>query len=141
DRDKRWPIHDQHADILGEEHVIADGEKKPSMVNAILMVSRKPGLDHHDFFDHWLNVHTKLAQKLPGLRRYIVNPVVLEGLTAGTSTHDGWSELWFDDYVAFQKAYRSPEWATMEADGATLFSPQKGVVIGREYVQKDEDWK
>lgn len=141
DREKRWPIHDQHADILGEEHVIIDGQTRPSMVNAIFMVCRKPGLDHKDFFDHWLNVHTELAAKLPGLRRYIVNPVVLEGLTPGTSTHDGWSELWFDDYVAFQKAYRSPQWAEMEADGATLFCREKGVVIGREYVQKDENWK
>jgi hypothetical protein len=29
----------------------------------------------------------------------------------------------------------------MEADGATLFAPEKGIVIGREYVQKDESWK
>ncbi len=29
----------------------------------------------------------------------------------------------------------------MEADGATLFCPEKGIVIGREYVQKDESWK
>ena len=35
DREKRWPVHDQHVDILGEEHVIVHGETKPSMVNAI----------------------------------------------------------------------------------------------------------
>ena len=29
----------------------------------------------------------------------------------------------------------------MEADGRTLFCEQKGIVIGREYVQKDENWK
>jgi hypothetical protein len=29
----------------------------------------------------------------------------------------------------------------MEADGATLFMAEKGIVIGREYVQKDESWK
>ncbi len=57
DREKRWPTDDQHADILGEEHVLIDGETKASMVNAIFMVVRKPGLDHRDFFDHWLNVH------------------------------------------------------------------------------------
>src|SRR5690606_2230433 len=34
DRSRRWPIDDQHADILGEEHVIIDGATKPSMVNA-----------------------------------------------------------------------------------------------------------
>ena len=29
----------------------------------------------------------------------------------------------------------------MEEDGKTLFCEQKGIVIGREYVQKDESWK
>jgi hypothetical protein len=29
----------------------------------------------------------------------------------------------------------------MEADGKTLFCEQQGIVIGREYVQKDESWK
>ena len=141
DRTKRWPTDDQHADILGEENVIIDGQTKASMVNAIFMICRKPGLDHRDFFDHWLNVHTQLAAQLPGLRRYIVNPAVLESLARGTSTHDGWSEFWFDDYWTFQQAVKSPEWAAMEADGATLYCPQKGIVIGREYVQKDDSWK
>jgi hypothetical protein len=29
----------------------------------------------------------------------------------------------------------------MEEDGKTLFCEQKGIVIGHEYVQKDENWK
>jgi hypothetical protein len=29
----------------------------------------------------------------------------------------------------------------MEDDGATLFAPDMGIVIGREYVQKDEKWQ
>jgi uncharacterized protein (TIGR02118 family) len=79
--------------------------------------------------------------KLPGLRRYIQNHALLEQFARGTQTHDGWSEFWFDDYASFQNAYRSPEWQAMEADGRTLFSEQKGIVIGREYIQKDESWK
>jgi uncharacterized protein (TIGR02118 family) len=141
DRTKRWPTDDQHADIYGEEHVLIDGQTKASMINAIFMVCRLPGLDHRDFFDHWLNVHAQLAAKLPGLRRYIVNPVVLDSLARGGSTHDGWSEFWFDDFGSFQQAVSSPEWAAMEADGATLFCPEKAIVIGREYVQKDDTWK
>src|SRR5689334_23549271 len=49
------------------------------------------GLDHKDFNNHWLNAHTAIASKIPGLRRYIVNPVVLEMLSRGVMTHDGWS--------------------------------------------------
>jgi uncharacterized protein (TIGR02118 family) len=141
DRAPRWPIDDQHADIFGEENVIIDGQKTPSMVNAIFMVSRLPGLDHRDFFEHWREVQVPLASKLPGLRRYIQCPVALESFDRASSTHDGWSEFWFDDYASFQRAYASPEWAAMEEDGKTLFLPQKHIVIGREYIQKDENWK
>jgi uncharacterized protein (TIGR02118 family) len=141
DRTRRWPIDDQHADILAEEYVLIDGPKTPNMVNAIFMVCRLPGLDHRDFFEHWREVQAPLAMKLPGLRRYIMNHALLEQFQRGTQTHDGWSEFWFDDYESFQRAYSSPEWQAMEADGRTLFCEQKGIVIGREYVQKDDTWK
>jgi len=141
DRTRRWPIDDQHADILGEEHVIIDGAKTPSMVNAIFMVCRLPGLDHRDFFEHWTDVQVPLAGKLPGLRRYIQTTALLDQFQRGSQTHDGFSEFWFDDFAAFQKAVASPEWKAMEDDGSTLFCEQKGIVIGREYVQKDESWK
>ena len=141
DRTRRWPIDDQHADILGEENIILDGPKTPTMVNAIFMVCRLPGLDHRDFFEHWREVQGPLALKLPGLRRYIQNHAVLEMFSRGSQTHDGWSEFWFDDFAAFQNAVRSPEWRAMEEDGRTLFCEQKGIVIGREYIQKDETWK
>ncbi|HEX5368954.1 MAG TPA: EthD domain-containing protein [Dehalococcoidia bacterium] len=141
DRTDRWPRDDQHAVIFGDEHVIIDGQTTPSMINAIFMVCRRPGLDHRDFFDHWLTVHGPLAAKLPGLRRYSQCHAALQAFQLRNMTHDGWSELWFDDYAAFRRAVASPEWAAMEADGATLFQPQKGIVIGTEYVQKDETWK
>jgi len=143
DRSRRWPRDDQHADILGEEHVIVDGPTRPGMVNAIFMVCRRPGLDHRDFFEHWLDVHAALAAKLPGLRRYVQNHGLLEAFHRGRGgqTHDGWSEFWFDDYAAFQRAYKSPECQAMEEDGRTLFHPKQGIVIGWEYVQKDENWK
>ena len=141
DRTRRWPIDDQHAVIFGEEHVLIDGQTRPDMVNAIFMVSRLPGLDHRDFFQHWLDVHGPIATRLPGLRRYVQCHGALEAFQMGNMTHDGWSEFWFDDYEAFRKAVASPEWQAMEEDGRTLFCPQKGIVIGHEYVQKDETWK
>jgi uncharacterized protein (TIGR02118 family) len=141
DRTPRWPRDDQHAVIFGEEHVIVDGPTTPAMINAIFMVYRRPGLDHRDFFAHWLNVHGPIAAQLPGLRRYVQCHAALQAFQLSNMTHDGWSEFWFDDYAAFRRAVASPEWQVMEADGATLFMPQKGIVIGHEYVQKDETWK
>jgi hypothetical protein len=55
-------------------------------------------------------------------------------------THDGWSELWFDDLAALHRAAKSPEWKAAKQDGATLFDPNIGVVVARERIQKDFDW-
>ncbi len=141
DRSDRWPVHRQASHIMAEEHVLIDGEKRPGMVNAIFMVSRLPGMNHQNFFRHWSEVHAPLAAKVPGLRRYIQNHVDLDSVKDGRQTHDGWSELWFDDFASFQRAVASPEWRTMEEDGRTLFAPEKGIVIGPEYIQRDESWK
>src|SRR5215471_200261 len=141
DRSERWPTDDQHADIMGEENIIIDGQTRPGMINAVFMVNRLPGLDHKDFNNHWLGAHKEIASNIPGLRRYIVNPVVLDMLSRGVMTHDGWSEFWFDDYASFLAATKSPEWAAMEADGASMFVAKKDIVIGTEYVQKDDSWK
>jgi uncharacterized protein (TIGR02118 family) len=141
DRSTRWPTDDQHADILGNENIIIDGEKRPGMINAVFMVSRLPGLDHKDFFAHWAGDHVELVKKIPGLRRYIQNQVVLDMLVRGNMTHDGWSEFWFDDYASFVAATKSPEWKAMEEDGKTMFNEKKDIVIGTEYIQKDESWK
>ena len=141
DREPRWPRNDQHADILGEEHVIVDGEVSPGMINAIFMVCRVPGLNLRACFDHWLNVHGPLAARVPGVRRYVQCHGVLEAMNRGTNTHDGWSEMWFDDFASFQSAVASPEWKAMEEDGRTLFCEEKGIVIGTEYIQKDDSWR
>src|SRR5690349_4139899 len=141
DRAPRWPFAGQWADIFGEENVIVDGPTRPGMINALLMVNRLPGLPHSMMFDYWLRKHAPIASKLPGLRRYTVNHGYLEGFTRGGMTHDGWSELWFDDYAAFLAATKSAEWRAMQDDAATFLQPEMGVVIGTEYVQKDESWR
>ena len=141
DREPRWPFNGQWADIFGEEHVIVDGQTSPGMINALIMVNKLPGLDFPHLFDHWMEKHGPLAARLPGLRRYTQNHAYLPAYSRAGMTHDGWSELWFDDYAAFEQAVQSPEWAAMEADGATVFVETKGIVIGTEYVQKDESYQ
>ena len=141
DREKRWPIDDQHCDILGEEHVLIDGPTRPGMINAIFMVNRQPGLDHKDFFEHWLSDHAELASKLPGLRRYIQNHLVARLRQARRHDARRLVRVLVRRLDAYKAAGKSPEWAAMEADGATLFAERKQCVIGQEYVQKDESWK
>ena len=51
-------------------------------------------------------------------------------------THDGFSELWFDDFAALMAAMHSPEWNAVREDGETLFAQPVAFVAGRERVQK-----
>ena len=139
DRDMdTWPLHQKRASITATERVVVDGKPEASMVKAIFMAGRLPGLTHDEFFGHWFEVHGALASKLPGLRRYVQNHALLEAYTVRQMTHDGWAELWFDDLEALRRAYSSPQWEALRDDGRTLFAQPMGVVIARERVQKWE---
>jgi uncharacterized protein (TIGR02118 family) len=133
-----WPLHHKRASVTATERVIIDGDTEPSMVKAIFIASRLPGLTHDEFFTHWAEVHGALGARLPGLRRYVQNHAILEAYTVRPMTHDGWAELWFDDLEALRSAYVSPQWEALREDGRTLFAQPMGVVIARERIQKWE---
>jgi uncharacterized protein (TIGR02118 family) len=110
------------------------------MVKAIFMASKMPGLTLAEFFVRWEHVHGPLAAKVPGLRRYDQYHAVPESYPAGMNTHDGWSELWFDDVSSLHAAVASPEWQALAEDGAMLFAQPMGVGVARERIQKDASW-
>jgi uncharacterized protein (TIGR02118 family) len=136
DRDVSWPTDHKRANVVAEEIVIVDGEKQPSAVKLLLVVLRRAGLTREEFFDHWLNVHGPLAAKLPGLRRYVQNHAVKDAESYRPMTHDGWSEMWFDDLASLQAAWASPMGVAMREDGERLFSEPIGIGIARERYQK-----
>jgi uncharacterized protein (TIGR02118 family) len=140
DRTVGWPTNNKRAGVTAEEHVILEGETTPEMVKAIFIVSKLSGLTLSEFFDHWEQYHALLVTAVPGLRRYVQNHAVPAGYVAGTMTHDGWSELWFDDLAALHRAAKSPEWKAAKQDGMAIFDPNIGVVVARERIQKDFDW-
>jgi uncharacterized protein (TIGR02118 family) len=137
DRLPGWPLWQKRASVIANERVVVEGETTPEMVKALFVVSRKPGLTHQEFFDHWYEVHGALVAKLPGLRRYVQNHAVIEALATRPMTHDGFSELWFDDLRALQLAAKSPEWRALREDGEDLFGQPVGVVVARERIQKE----
>jgi uncharacterized protein (TIGR02118 family) len=136
DRLPGWPLSHKRASVIATERVVVDGEKTPEMVKAIFVASRMPGLTPEEFSQHWFEVHGPLGAKLPGLRRYVQNHAVPEAYTIRGMTHDGWSELWFDDLDALRHAYASPEWQALREDGQTLFARPMCVIIARERIQK-----
>lgn len=58
------------------------------------LITKKAGQSFEEFVAHWLEVHSAIAVKVPGLRKYVINPIDREQYP--DSPIDGFSELWFD---------------------------------------------
>jgi uncharacterized protein (TIGR02118 family) len=140
DRSLTWPMHGKRALLFAREHVIVDGTAAPEMVKAIFIVSKLPGLTLTEFFERWQHHHGPLVADTPGLRRYVQNHALPDAYAGGGQTHDGWSELWFEDLASLHRAASSAEWQAAREDGAMLFAEPIGVGVARERVQKDLDW-
>jgi uncharacterized protein (TIGR02118 family) len=139
DRSTDWPTDHRRSSVTATEHVVFEGRTSPPMVKAVYMVSKRPGLTVKEFQEHWLAKHAHLVAQVPGLRRYVQNHAVLAGygLVSRPMTHDGFSELWFDDLTSLQTAARTAEWQAAYEDGQRLFAEPVGLVIARERVQKE----
>jgi uncharacterized protein (TIGR02118 family) len=140
DRERSWPTHLKRASVIAEEIVVLDGPTTEEMVKAIFVVAKLPGLTLNQFFEHWREQQGRLTQQVPGLRRYVQNHAIPEAYREGGQTHDGWTEMWFDDLSSLHRAAASPEWQAARAHGTTLFEANVGVGVARERIQKDLDW-
>jgi hypothetical protein len=84
-----------------------------------------PHLDPQEASDRWLS-HGSIAIESGEVGRYIQN-LVIGGIGSGGSitrdkvAYDGFSECWFADRAAYERAVASQAWARLEQDGATLF--------------------
>lgn len=94
------------------------------MIKRISLLTRKPEFTSDAFRRHWREIHGPLAQRVPGVRRYVQHHVVdttgHPDLPPADHAYDGIVELWFDDAAAMETALATPEAKAMFADG-TLF--------------------
>lgn len=124
--------------VIGREHVVVEGLTTPDMVKGVYIFERRPDLGIEEFQDHWLNVHGPLWAAVPGVRRYVQTHALPEAYTTpydatGTRviTHDGLSEVWFDDLDALRHAVASPEREAASADGSQILEySTMSIVIG-----------
>ena len=97
------------------------------------MLTRKAGLSHEEFIEHWFNVHGPLARSVPGLRRYVQSHIIEEmqrdDITTSSIEVDGIAELWYDDHDAMLRAHASKEAQTLFADGALFIGAIKSFVV------------
>jgi uncharacterized protein (TIGR02118 family) len=137
DRSTEWPTAHRRISVVATEHIVVDGVVTPDMVKAVYMVARRPGLTLAEFHSHWLEDHAPLVSRLPGLRRYVLNPAIGNAEHVRPSTHDGFAELWFDDLASLQAAAASDAWSRMQSDARPLYADPVGLVVARERVQKE----
>jgi uncharacterized protein (TIGR02118 family) len=137
DRATDWPLDHRRATVVARERVVVDGQTRPEMIKALFTASKRPGLSYEEFFQHWFEVHGQLCARVPGLRRYVQNHGMPDAYPVRAMTHDGFSELWFDDLSALERARSSPEWAKLSEDGQTLFAYPMSVVVAHEGIVKE----
>jgi uncharacterized protein (TIGR02118 family) len=135
DRSPDWPLSPKRTSVVATEHVILDGETTPDMIKVIYTASRRPGLSLDDCFRYWREVHGPKGARVPGLRRYVQNHALPEAYAVRGLTHDGFTEMWFDDLPSLRKALESREWDALRED-TDLFAQPMSIVVARERVIK-----
>jgi uncharacterized protein (TIGR02118 family) len=83
------------------------------MLKFVVVLYRRPDLSPDAFFANLRDEHGPLAERIPGLRRYVQNHV----LPDPKREHPGWDaviELYWDDWDSMEAA-----WATPEGQAAT----------------------
>lgn len=96
---------------------------------------RKDGVTHEEFVERWQGDHAELAERLPGLRKYVTS-VPKDPEKAG---YDGLFELHFDDTAAIGEAFESDVGREVRADAAEFVDMDAGpTLVVDETVRLDE---
>src|SRR5260370_18833170 len=80
------------------------------MVEFMVVLYRREDLSAQEFAANLRQIHGPLAERLPGLRRYVQNHVAADP----GRKHPGWDavvELYWEDRASMEAAWRSPEGA------------------------------
>src|SRR5438132_11025904 len=78
------------------------------MVKFIVVLYRRPDISLDAFHAILRGPHAQMAERLPGLRKYVQNHVAPDPSRA----HPGWDaviEPYWDDWDAMESAWRTPE--------------------------------
>jgi uncharacterized protein (TIGR02118 family) len=76
------------------------------MIKFVVVLYRRPDLTVEQFRDNLRHEHGPMAERIPGLRRYVQNHVVPDV----ARPHPGWDavvELWWDDREAMERGWSS----------------------------------
>ena len=94
-------------------------------------VDRPPDVSEEDFNRWWFETHAPIVERMPGLRKYVLNRYV-----GPDSPHHGMAETWFDNLDAAMKAFESPVGKEAMEDANTHVG-KLDVLILEEYLIMD----
>jgi uncharacterized protein (TIGR02118 family) len=110
------------------------------MIKSLSLLTRKDGLSHEAFIEHWVSVHAPLVRAVPEVRRYVLSLISSQPVRADVPTLDVdvdcIVELWYDDAASMERAAKSAAMLRVRADGASYlgriktFITEETVVIG-----------
>jgi len=110
------------------------------MIKSLSLLTRKDGISHEAFIDHWVNVHAPMVRAVPEVRRYVLSFISSEPSRADVATLDMnvdcIAELWYDDAASMERAAASTAMRAVRADGASYlgriktFITEEKVIIG-----------
>jgi uncharacterized protein (TIGR02118 family) len=95
------------------------------MIKVIAVIHKRLDMSREEFVRYWRDVHAPLAKKMPGLRRYIINPGLEAHPREEPMAFDGIAELWFDDAAAARAAFASPAGETTLQNAANFLQAEK----------------
>ena len=84
------------------------------MYHVVFLVKRHPSMSPQEFARYWIEEHTPLTAKVPGVRAYRCYPAA--GAQEGTPPFDGVAIVSFDDEAAYRTAIAGPEFAAAIGD-------------------------
>lgn len=100
-----------------EVHVIKDGPIPADAMKNIEFVNQRPGMERTAFRTYWREVHGPIASRIPVLRRYEQNHLLLsDDGRAPAPSYDGLAITWFQSTADMKQGTTTPEYATTRAD-------------------------
>ncbi|MEE2694393.1 MAG: EthD domain-containing protein [Pseudomonadota bacterium] len=107
--------------LLTEEHVIKDGKTPKDGIKSIGLVTRKIGMNVHDFHSYWKDIHGPIANEISIVRRYVQSHTKLAGYNRQPSpSWDGIGITWFSSVDEMRTSVGTPEYEATLADGANF---------------------
>ena len=125
--------------LLTEDHVLLEGPpifKDTRLSKIIFFLKRKPGMDIEEFRRYWLDVHGRIALKLPRLRRYVQSHVLPSAYAEGEPLHDGFAQLWFDNRNDLREAFHSlTAWIDLRPSSANFIDQNRMIGLPAEEIR------